>query len=69
MEFRLNNIKVMFEMYFNQPDLDNCVLSDDFSLNEQEYQNIEKCRQEAPYAILSNSGYSFTSEPMVMYGT
>lgn len=50
-------------------DLDNCVLSDNNLPNKQEYQNIEKCRQEAPYAILSNSGHSFTSEPMVMYGT
>ena len=50
-------------------DLDNCVLSDDNLQNEREYQNIEKCRQEAPYAILSNTGHSFTSEPMVMYGT
>jgi hypothetical protein len=50
-------------------DLDNCVLSDDNLQNEQEYQNIEKCRQEAPYAILSDSGHFVTSEPMVMYGT
>ena len=58
-----------FEMYFNQPGLDNCVLSDDNLPNEQEYQNIEKCRQEAPYAILSDFRHQLTSEPMVMYGT